>query len=232
MRWRPRRSCTSAPARARTAAVGALATRALVAALDQRPAVAQAHADRALRMAARGHITANLATACAHFAAAQAAVAHGDPARAERAIKRALAIRATLEGGALHAWLTAFLGQIHAARGRLLKAERTLDEARELLAGLHGPRVRRRATSRPRPRTCNAVRADAQPPQEPLTNAELAVLRRFEDDRSTAEIAAGLYLSRNTVKTHIRSIYRKLGVASRADARARAETLGLLTSPG
>ena len=41
-----------------------------------------------------------------------------------------------------------------------------------------------------------------------------------------------MYLSRNTVKTHIRSIYRKLGVASRADARARAETLGLLASPG
>ena len=211
--------------------VGALATRALVAAGERRPTVADAFAERALQEAARAHITTNLATTLAHFATAQAALQLGDPARAERSLRRALAIRATLEGGALHAWLTAALAEVHAARGRLTRAERALDEARELLAGCTDPGCVA-AHVAVAAATVDRVRASAEPPREPLSNAELAVLRRFDDDRSTAEIAADLYLSRNTVKTHIRSIYRKLGVASRADALARAEALGLLASPG
>jgi LuxR family maltose regulon positive regulatory protein len=43
-----------------------------------------------------------------------------------------------------------------------------------------------------------------------------------------AEIARRLYVSRNTVKTHLRCLYRKLGVGSRGDAIARARELGLL----
>ena len=42
------------------------------------------------------------------------------------------------------------------------------------------------------------------------------------------QIADTLYVSRNTVKTHLRSIYQKLGVASRSEALARAVDLRLL----
>ena len=42
------------------------------------------------------------------------------------------------------------------------------------------------------------------------------------------QIAATLYISRNTVKTHLRSIYQKLGVASRSEAIERAVELRLL----
>jgi LuxR family maltose regulon positive regulatory protein len=41
-------------------------------------------------------------------------------------------------------------------------------------------------------------------------------------------MAATLYISRNTVKTHLRSVYQKLGVASRAEAIERALDLQLL----
>ena len=41
-------------------------------------------------------------------------------------------------------------------------------------------------------------------------------------------MAATLYVSRNTVKTHLRSIYQKLGVASRSEAIQRAIDLRLL----
>jgi LuxR family maltose regulon positive regulatory protein len=41
-------------------------------------------------------------------------------------------------------------------------------------------------------------------------------------------MAAVLYVSRNTVKTHLRSVYRKLGVASRSEAIQRAVDLRLL----
>ena len=63
---------------------------------------------------------------------------------------------------------------------------------------------------------------------EPPSEAELAVLRLLVTDMSAREIAQRLYLSPNTVRSHSRAIYRKLGVNSRGDAVARAEALGLL----
>lgn len=53
---------------------------------------------------------------------------------------------------------------------------------------------------------------------EPLTDREIDVLRLLEGSLSLTAIAEQLYLSHNTVKTHTQSLYRKLGVTSRADA--------------
>ena len=61
-----------------------------------------------------------------------------------------------------------------------------------------------------------------------LSERELAVLRLLESKLSQREIAGELYVSFNTVKTHTRTIFRKLGAASRAEAVARARELGLL----
>jgi LuxR family maltose regulon positive regulatory protein len=62
-----------------------------------------------------------------------------------------------------------------------------------------------------------------------LSERELAVLRLLRTKLSQREIAAELYVSFNTVKTHTRAIFRKLGVTSRAEAVARARELGLLS---
>ena len=62
-----------------------------------------------------------------------------------------------------------------------------------------------------------------------LTEREMAVLRLLTGLASAREIADQLYVSHNTVKTQIKSIYRKLGVATRAEAVARARELGLLS---
>jgi LuxR family maltose regulon positive regulatory protein len=61
-----------------------------------------------------------------------------------------------------------------------------------------------------------------------LSMAELRVLEYLPTHYSYAEIAAQLYVSRNTVKTQAISIFRKLGVSSRTDAVARAADNGLL----
>lgn len=63
-----------------------------------------------------------------------------------------------------------------------------------------------------------------------LTPAELRVLAHLPSHRSLAEIADHLYLSRNTVKSHTISIYRKLGVSGRSAAVERARELNLLES--
>ena len=62
---------------------------------------------------------------------------------------------------------------------------------------------------------------------EPLTAAELRVLKLLPTT-TYVQIAATLYISHNTVKTHLRSIYQKLGVSSRAEAIERAVGLRLL----
>ena len=63
---------------------------------------------------------------------------------------------------------------------------------------------------------------------EALTEREQVVLRYLASTLSNAEIAAELYLSVNTVKTHQRMIYRKLGADGRRDAVRRAKQLRLL----
>jgi DNA-binding NarL/FixJ family response regulator len=61
-----------------------------------------------------------------------------------------------------------------------------------------------------------------------LSERELVVLRHLADGTELAEVAAQLQVSHNTVKTQVRTAYRKLGVRRRADAVARARELGLL----
>ncbi|KUO08526.1 LuxR family transcriptional regulator [Streptomyces sp. DSM 15324] len=63
---------------------------------------------------------------------------------------------------------------------------------------------------------------------EELSGRERDVLRRLAMMMSTEEIGADLYVSVNTVKTHLKSAYRKLGVNRRHDAVRRARELGLL----
>lgn len=61
-----------------------------------------------------------------------------------------------------------------------------------------------------------------------LTERELEVMRELVGGRSREEIARGQYISLNTLKAHLRSIYRKLGVKSRAAAVLEAERRGLV----
>ena len=71
-----------------------------------------------------------------------------------------------------------------------------------------------------------------EPPRlrEPLSQAEARVLRYLPTKLSAPEIADQLYLSVNTVKTHMRHLYDKLGVHRRHEAVEQARALGLLAS--
>jgi DNA-binding CsgD family transcriptional regulator len=66
------------------------------------------------------------------------------------------------------------------------------------------------------------------PPAEPLSNTELRVLRYLPTNLTSPEIARELSVSPNTVRTHIKNLYAKLGTHGRAETVARARDLGFL----
>lgn len=63
---------------------------------------------------------------------------------------------------------------------------------------------------------------------DPLTPQQTRILRFLAQERSAASIAAELHISSNTLKTHLRQLYHRLGVRSRAQAVVYAEMYGLL----
>lgn len=67
-------------------------------------------------------------------------------------------------------------------------------------------------------------------PPEALTSRELEVFRLIAGGQTNSEIAQQLALALATVRSHTRSIYRKLGVQRRAQAIAVGDMLGLLTA--
>ena len=78
------------------------------------------------------------------------------------------------------------------------------------------------------PAPSNAADQAAIVAVEPLSEREREVLRHVSVMLSTAEVASEMYISVHTVKTHIRSILRKLAVTHRGEAVRRARQLGLI----
>lgn len=68
---------------------------------------------------------------------------------------------------------------------------------------------------------------DGDGPLGSLTARELEILQLLVEGASTTEISQLLHVSMNTVRTHVKAVYRKLGVHSRAQAVVAAERLGL-----
>jgi len=64
--------------------------------------------------------------------------------------------------------------------------------------------------------------------QKALTKRELDILRRLGTNSPIKKIAESLHISNNTIKTHLKNLYRKLGVESREEAVARGKELSLL----
>jgi len=72
------------------------------------------------------------------------------------------------------------------------------------------------------------VVGDGAPIADELTDRELSVLRLMPTELSQREIGDALFISLNTVKSHARSIYRKLNVDARDEAVEQARALRLL----
>jgi LuxR family transcriptional regulator, maltose regulon positive regulatory protein len=111
------------------------------------------------------------------------------------------------------------------AAGDVEEAARLVEElSLQRLPGLGAP-VGRVAGARARQPAGRGSRGPAVPSP---TAAELRVLPLLATHLSFREIAAELFVSRNTVRSQAMSVYRKLGVSSRSQAVARSRQLGLL----
>jgi DNA-binding NarL/FixJ family response regulator len=107
------------------------------------------------------------------------------------------------------------------ATGYLLKAERP----EELFAAIHAAAQGRPALSGP---VADRVMASLRSPRPALTGRERDILAQLATGLGNREIARALYISEATVKTHLRRIYDKLGVDTRAGAVAVAKEQRLL----
>jgi LuxR family transcriptional regulator, maltose regulon positive regulatory protein len=183
-----------------------------------------------------------------HGAVAEAAdwLSRGDPLAALRRVEGLPAADAALHPVLrLYAWLITALAQHGLGRQDL--AALALEEAlalaaaegyrRPFVAGFPLRRLLERHLARPTaygPLAAELLDALARggeaPPGllEPLSERERAVLRLLPALLSNPEIAAELFVSVNTVKTHIKTIYRKLDVTGRRDAVSRARELRLI----
>jgi LuxR family maltose regulon positive regulatory protein len=168
-------------------------------------------------------------TMMAHLGRAKARERQGDLAGAEEAAARALGLG--LRGAARIeiAWAQLTLGEIRHTRGALSEARALIREARVALEQCPDPRGAMRAlTDAERRLRLAPVTGPRKPAPDELTDREVAVLRLLDTDLSQREIGDALYVSLNTVKTHVRGILRKLGASNRREAVERARSVGLL----
>jgi LuxR family maltose regulon positive regulatory protein len=112
------------------------------------------------------------------------------------------------------------LGEIAAAGEALTLARADLDDLPD--AGRLGRLYEETESALVGPKRREGFLGDA------LSEAELRIVHRLAAGRSVGAAAQELWLSPNTVKTHRRSIYRKLGVRTRAELCERAQVLGLV----
>ena len=115
-----------------------------------------------------------------------------------------------------------------AAAGDRARADVLFGEAEEIVAGCNdaGALPDRLAAAK---RAAGMARPAVATSGAGLSERELTVLRLLSGGLSEREIAHELFLSFNTVHTHVKSVYRKLGVSSRADAVARGRERQLFT---
>ncbi|MBO0815905.1 MAG: LuxR family transcriptional regulator, partial [Actinobacteria bacterium] len=147
----------------------------------------------------------------AYLLEAMARDALGDAGAADRALERALDL-AEPDGALL--W---FL--LHPVPGLLQRHDRHRTTHSALITNILGLL----AGNMPGPPP-----AGPPPPVEPLSDSEIRVLRYLPTHLSAPQIASELHVSHNTVRTHMRHLYAKLGTHRRFEAVERARALGLL----
>jgi LuxR family maltose regulon positive regulatory protein len=208
------------------AVVTALAVLSLLAA-DQDDPTAASLARRAVATAEAHAVNFEPLSGIVYLALGRALAGQGELGEAEVQLERALELFQADSMGLHRTYGLLVLASVRHGRGDLPDARALVDQARELVDQSTDPgmlpallkQTEEALGSRPR----RPVQIAA-----PLTERELAVLRLLPTKLSTREIGRQLYVSPNTVRSHVQAIYRKLQVNSRTEAVTQARQHGLL----
>jgi len=187
--------------------------------------------DRSLAVIDGHDLSEYAASATTYAAAARLSLHHGDHAAARAALVPAMKLREQVS------WATPWASVV--LRLQLANALLALDDprgARIILREIedvlhHRPELG--AFNDQVDRLSDRLAAARMgTPTTTLSGAELGLLPYLQTHLTLAEIAERLYVSRHTVATHTKSIYRKFGVSSRGEAVEHAREVGLLVAPG
>jgi LuxR family maltose regulon positive regulatory protein len=187
------------------------------------------HLSQARAVARDANVEDYPAVTIMHAAAARMALHHADRPGAGAELTRAQRLRPALTYAVPHLAVQARteLARVHLALGDLTGARTLMREADDILRRRPGLGAFARQAE-----DLHAELAHADGPAalgaSALTAAELRLLPLLATHLSFPEIAAEMFVSRNTVKSHTNSIYRKLGTSSRSQAVSRLRELGLL----
>jgi LuxR family maltose regulon positive regulatory protein len=190
------------------------------------------HADIACTAIEELHMGDLLSSGAAQVAAAAAAAHHGQPGVALQWLQRLSEVQATLSDAipfdamqihlvVAETYLT--IGHVRAAAVHANSASARLDAFGDAgifemrLAAVHEALADRDDVTDP-----------IAEPTESLTDRELDVIELLPSDLSLRDIGRKLFVSRNTAKTHLANVYRKLGVTSRSAAIEKARELDLV----
>jgi LuxR family maltose regulon positive regulatory protein len=153
----------------------------------------------------------------------------GELYEAQEVLESALTARRTLPG--LSPWPTLLgllaLAQVRSALGDRAETRAVLAEARAILEASPDGGIFPELLER-QERTLRAHKQRNGHLNGELTERELAVLRLLNGELSASQMGDSLYVAPSTVRTHIKSIYRKLGVSSRGEAMEEAHARGLI----
>jgi LuxR family maltose regulon positive regulatory protein len=209
--------------------VYALGVRAAIALDEPDERTAEALAREAIELMHRAELDEHPWAAMAHIVHGTLLGRGGELEAATEEIERGMEL-----GRRQAAWQVTVCGSLALAEVRRRQhepaaARRLLTRVRDLLASLPDPGDGLGRLEQ----TEKALRLRATRERDgaafwELSERELEVLRLLPSKLSQREIAAELYVSFNTIRTHTRVIFQKLGVTSRAEAVARARELGLL----
>jgi LuxR family transcriptional regulator, maltose regulon positive regulatory protein len=184
---------------------------------------------QARAVARESHVEDYPAVTIMHAAAARMALHQADRPRARAELTRAQRLRPALTYAVPHFAVQARteLTKAHLALGDLAGARTLMREVHQILLrrpglGVFAQQAKDLRAELSHARGSPALGASA------LTAAELRLLPLLSTHLSFPEIAAEMFLSPNTIKSTVHSIYRKLGTSSRSQAVSRLRDLGLL----
>jgi LuxR family transcriptional regulator, maltose regulon positive regulatory protein len=189
---------------------------------------AESHAVAALQQSQEPGFAEHFVLCMAHLALGNVLERRGDLAAAEAAVLRATALARRGAGRIELAFGMATLARLRRARGDRTRALEGFREARQVARACadSGRLTRILDAADNRLDAGRAARSAGR--REELTEREVAVLRLLPSGLSQREIGSALYVSQNTVKTHMRAIYGKLGASTRRQAVTLARELGLV----